>query len=191
MYDIATATARVPAGSLASLVQVSFDAALGVAERYCDRKFLFAHETVVVTHLTGNVISIPRYPVEDVYSAYSEQGVSLPDYHLVRNVGHVVFDGLPGGHQIAIEYVGGYKTLPADLELALWMIFDQVWASSSAGAGAGASSGSGAISRITVPDVGSISFDTGASPVSGGAAMGGLIPPMAAGILDLYRREGC
>ena len=79
--------------------------------------------------------------------------------------------------------------LPADLELALWMIFDQVWATLPGG-GAGTSAAGQGIESITIPDVGTIRFGSGgASGAAGGAS--GVLPLSSTTILNLYRLEVC
>jgi hypothetical protein len=80
--------------------------------------------------------------------------------------------------------------LPNDLELALWMLFDKVWPSFS-GAG-GVAVASGGVKQIRIGEL-SVAYDVGAAAAAstGGGAFGGLVDPIVAGILNLYRREGC
>ena len=189
-YDITTATARVPGGSNAALIQTAFDTALAVAERYCDRQFLYAADKATFVHPFAPALQLSRYPLEQIVTVTGDNSASITDYHMEAGTGRVVLDSWAHGHQIKVDYAGGYKTLPADLELALWMVFDTIWAQvSSPGGGGGAAAGG--ISSVSIPDVGTLRFDTGATPVSGGAGMGGLIPSMAESILDLYRLKSC
>lgn len=191
-WDIATATARVPGGSNAVLIQTAFDAALAVAERYCDRQFLYAAERATFTHPFTDGLQLSRYPIEQVVAITGGTGVTIKDYHAEKGTGLIVLDGVTSAHQVQVDYAGGYKNLPADLELALWMVFDAIWAQVSNVGAAAAAGSSGAITSISVPDVGTIRFDNGSAPaVTGGAAMGGLIPGFAASILDLYRLKSC
>jgi hypothetical protein len=100
--------------------------------------------------------------------------------------------GTSGVRGFVLAYRGGYDPLPADLEAALWMIFDTQWASTPGwGAAAGSQSGSGAIKSFAIDGM-TISYDnTGnAGSGDGGDAAGwGVIPASAAGILWSYRAE--
>lgn len=197
-YDLATAKTRLMiAGTTQdAMVQLCLDSALDLAEQYCDRRFMLASETATVTHMHGNTISLPRYPLVQVISVSDDKGAAVGSttYHVIKGTGQIVFDSrAPAWHQVQVSYQGGYATLPAGLELALWLAFDEVWAATP-GAGkvvnAGAAAG-GAIKSIASPDIGTISYFDSSSGGSGGAAFGGLIPATAALLLDLYRRESC
>jgi hypothetical protein len=190
-WDIATATARVPGGSNATLIQTSFDTALAVAERYCNRNFMFTTEIATFTHSIGNKFQLSRYPVEKIISFTTDTGAAVTGFHSQDAVGLVVADASIGAHQVSIGYAAGYRVLPADLELALWMIFDTIWAQVSSPSGGGAA---GNISSVSIPDVGRISFDTGNSSSSGSGASGGafgFIPATAVNLLEPYRRKSC
>lgn len=191
VWDITAATARVPAGSNAVLIQTAFDMALALAEKYCDRQFLYKAERATFTHPFAPALQLSRYPIEQIV-AVTGDNTAVTGYHMEAGTGRVVLDSWAHGHQISVDYAGGYKTLPADLEFALWSVFDTAWTSVQPGGSASAAA-SGGIASVTVPDVGTIRFDTGAggAVASGGAAMGGLIPSTAASILDLYRLRQC
>ena len=186
-WDIATATARVPGGSNAALIQTAFDAALAVAERYCDRQFLYAAERATFTHPFTDGLQLSRYPIEQVVAITGGTGVTIKDYHAEKGTGLIVLDGVTSAHQVQVDYAGGYKTLPADLELALWMVFDAIWAQVS---NIGAAAAPSAITSVSIPDVGKITLSDGGAASSGGA-MNGLIPGFASAILDLYRLRQC
>jgi hypothetical protein len=202
-YDLNTAKTRlmIAGNTQDAMVQLCLDSALDLAEQYCDRKFMLASETATITHSHGDTISLPRYPLVQVNSVSDDNGVAVGSttYHVINDTGQIVFDTrAPAWHQVQVSYQGGYTTLPAGLELALWLAFDAVWAATP-GAGKAAGSGpavaaGGAIKSIASPDIGTISyFDPNASSSggTGGAAFGGLIPASAAQLLDLYRRESC
>jgi len=188
-YDITTATARVPGGSNAALIQTAFDTALAVAERYCDRQFLYAADKATFVHPFASALQLSRYPLEQIVTVTGDNSASITDYHMEAGTGRVVLDSWAHGHQIKIGRQGLIAACVVDLELALWMVFDTIWAQVSSPGGGGAAAGG--ISSVSIPDVGTLRFDTGATPVSGGAGMGGLIPSMAESILDLYRLKSC
>lgn len=173
-----------------AFVTAALNASLALAESYCDRKFLYAAERATFNHPRGASLSLPRYPLEQITAVTGDTTGAAIKYHMESGTGLVILDGWAGGHKIAVDYAGGYKTLPDDLLLALWLIFDAVWQSiSQVGGAAGALDG---VKSLTVVDVGTVSyFEGGASGASSakGGAMGGAIPPVAAGILNLYRRE--
>lgn len=198
-WDIATAKTKLGiVGTLQDTqLQAAIDVALAVAEKYCDRQFQYAAEVASFYHVKAESIKLYRYPVEQIVSITSVSGgsnIGATDYKAHLSSGTILFKGWRNDEQIDVSYAGGYKTLPADLELALWDVFNAIWSSTpgwGAAAGTGASTASGAIKSINVPDVGKIDFD-----VSGGAAasssiggLGGYITPLASTLLERYKAE--
>lgn len=204
MFDIATAKTKLGiVGTLQDVqLQAAIDTALAIAEKYCDRKFMYAAETASFYMVKAQSLKLYRYPVEKITSITDPSGgttFGTDTYKANLNDGVLVFDGWHSAREIDVSYAGGYKTLPADLELALWDIFNSVW---SATPGWGATVGavapaSGAIKSITLPDVGKIDYDIsgGAAAGSGaGSGAGGYITPVAVLLLDKYKAEsavGC
>lgn len=194
MFDTATAKTRLNiTGTLQdAAINASISTALAVAERYCDRQFAYATDTVKFYEFFGHIMFLPRYPVASVISV-----TGLPSkYYVNGRLGSIEFGGDVHVADATINYVGGYQVLPADLELALWLLFDDIWAiTPGGGSGAGASGGSGSqISSISVPDVGTLRFDNGKSANAGaGANIGavGIIPANAINLLEPYRRRTC
>jgi hypothetical protein len=190
MFDLATANTRLGITGQDAQLQAALNISLAMAERYCDRKFMYAAETVKFYHFAGRTMFLPRYPIEQVFST-----TGLPSETKVHNrLGTVEFHGEQFIEDASISYAGGYKVLPEDLELALWMIFDQVWPSLNAtGGGSSLAAGSGAITSISVPDVGTLRFDTGgqSNSAGGGLSAVGLIPASSINLLDYYRRRTC
>lgn len=164
-------------------VQAALDAALDLVENYLDRKLERAESTETFYCHSGQTISLKRYPlVRIIDSSASYKNVDM-DTGLIYfgcgvggcNAGHA---GQPG---VTVHYEGGYAKLPPALLMALCHVFDQVMASMQGGASVAA----GAISRITIPDVGSITYASGSA--SGSGASNPL--SVAAYILDGYRRQ--
>ncbi len=172
-------------------LQIGLDTALAVAETYCNRRFTYAAETVVFTHIRSGVLQLSRYPIEQVSSVANDSGsINTNNYHFIAGTGQIVFDGYQGGHQVSVTYAGGYKVLPADLLLALWGIFGQVYGAMSAGGG-GAPTGQ-VVQSITVPDVGTIRYESSGSSTGGaGGGAVGMIPATSVSLLDLYRLMVC
>ena len=172
-------------------IQIGLDTALAVAESYCDRKFMYATDSATFTHNHSGVLQVMRYPIERVSSVSRDAGASnITDYHFVADTGQIVFDHYHRQHEITVAYVGGYKVLPADLLLALWGIFGNVYADLTQ-SGGGAVGGQ-AINSITIPDVGTIRYEaSGAAGGAGAGAANGLIDNVTAALLSFYRRENC
>lgn len=189
-YDLATAKTRwnIADASQDAAVQGMLDAALSFAERYCNRGLAYKSERVKFYDGHYESLPLPRYPIEQVMTVSNSVG----KYHIHKQTGLITLDRPSFHHEISIDYAGGYKTLPADLELALWEIFDNLWGRHTASATSGAASAaSGAVKSIS-SDGARIEFD-----VSGGAAVSNPnalnydsgLPYAAQSILDLYRRE--
>jgi hypothetical protein len=186
MFDQATAVTRlnITDPGMVALAGTTIDTALAVAETYCDRKFMLADEVETFVHPFAHMLSLQRYPIEELTSV---SGSISPDArHIDKPGGRVIIDGLTADHVVTVTYKGGYAVLPADLELALWMVFDNIWPMVS---GTGSTVGD-RIASVTVPDVGTIKYDMGGAS-AGGAEAGGLLPSSAVGILSFYRRHLC
>jgi hypothetical protein len=200
-FDLATAKTRLGITGTAqdALITSACNAALAAAENYCDRRFLYKRDSVSFYDARSRKLSLDRYPIVSINTISAKGSGSVLDtstYHVHNWSGMILFHGAPFFDELDIDYNGGYQTLPADLELALWMIFDGVWPiySSNGGGGAATAGGApGAITSISVPDVGTLRFDNSASNGGGSGANGafGLIPVGAVNFLYAYRRERC
>jgi hypothetical protein len=192
-FDIQTARVRVgllPGDTTKDVeLTAAMDATLGIVERYCDRKFTQASESVEFIHFSGNELLLDRYPINTV-SAIDADGKEITKYHVKKLDGIISIDGTLSAHVVEVDVDAGYAVLPADLEMALWMVFDALWPSLN-GSGAGAAVVTGGISSISVPDVGTIRFATDSKAASTGGGLGGLVPDSAVSLLDLYRRVRC
>ena len=199
-FLIADAKARkgiLPADTTKDLIlQVSLDTALALAETYCNRHFMYkAVELETFSYPFARGLQLSRYPLESVTSVtpVGQTAIGTDTYQAVLKTGQIKSLGWLSAKQIDVTYAGGYKVLPADLELALWMMFDEVWAGIPGGGGGGSAVPSGqVIQSITIPDVGTVRYADGGSSSSGGSGGGGgLIPINATAILNLYRLETC
>ena len=172
-------------------LQAGLDTALALAETYCNRRFAYAAETVAFTHIRSGVLQLSRYPIEQVSNVANDSGsINTNSYHFIGGTGQIIFDGYQGGHQVSVTYAGGYKVLPPDLLLALWGIFGQVYGSMNA-AGGGAPSGQ-VVQSITVPDVGTVRYESSGSSTGGaGGGAVGMIPATSVSLLNLYRLMVC
>ena len=171
-----------------TILQVTLDTALALAETYTNRRFMYAAETATFHYPFGQSLQLNRYPLEQVVGVtpVGQVAIGTDQYQVILGAGQIKSLGWLSAKQIDVVYAGGYKVLPADLELALWMIFDQVWASIPGG-GAGTSAAGNGIESITIPDVGQIRFSKDHSAGVGS----GVLPLSSTTILNLYRLEVC
>ena len=192
LNDAKTRQGILPADSTKdTILQVALDTALALAETYCNRRFMYATETATFHYPFSQSLQLNRYPLEQVVGIVpvGQVAIGTDQYQVILGAGQIKSLGWLSAKQIDVTYAGGYKTLPADLELALWMIFDSVWALIPGG-GAGTSAAGQGIESITIPDVGTIRFGGGGSTgLSGGAS--GVLPISSTTILNLYRLEVC
>ena len=194
MFDLAAAKARnniaVPDNSFDALINVGLNTALAIAEKYCDRTFMQATETAKYYDTLSSEIMLPRYPITTLISM-SEDGKSIDagSFKVHGTGGYIDFFNQRYFKELDITYTGGYTVLPADLELALWMIFDIIWAQlPGGGATAGAVSASSVVKSINVPDVGTVQFDTSASATSGAGGANQFLNGTIISLINPYRQ---
>lgn len=158
-------------------ITMAMHQALALVEQYCDRYFLYQEQVEEFIN-ERYYVSLKRYPI-DVIQVVT--GSTFDDLDKIKGL-----MGVSAGKKISIKYKGGYDPdhLPADLELALWTVFDTTH-----GAIQGAAVTTGGIKSASLTGVGSVQFDVGGATTQSGGAMGGMIPAVASSILDLYRRE--
>ena len=167
MFDLATAKTRLGiVGATQDVeIQAALDASLAIAEAYCKRKFSFATEVARYYHVASGYLFVSRYPINMVTSVVRSNGQSDIKYKVNKSSGFLDLHGRYADEEIQVTYSGGYVTLPADLEYALWGIFDGVWSNMN---NAGSVS-AGGVDKISLVGVGSISYDTGSGASSGSA----------------------
>ena len=189
-------TARVRIGLLATdatqddALKSALDFALAVVENYCDRRFTWGVEEEDFNFVSSESLSVTRYPISRVRRVQGAGDAfnSSAGYKIDYDAGLIYMNGRHHGGTIKVIYEGGYKTLPADLAMALWLVFDQMYEMMKGGAAVNV----GDISSISVPDVGTVRFNTGggaASPQSSGGSTVSHIPDIAVSMLQPYRRR--
>ena len=190
------------------LINAALSAALAFAENYCDRDFLYKRETITnAFDREYEGVFVNRYPIGRVYSvsnattssslpasgwsAHNQSGLILIPSYTRRMPSR--YAALPS---VTIDYEGGYKVLPADLEYALWAIFDSVWPTFDPSISGGGIVGPaiGNVKKRTVVGVGSIEYETGggASSSSTGrvsADWSAVMPGATQAVLGLYARK--
>lgn len=186
-------------------LQRTLDVVMATAETLLGRGLLFKRQVHRFADVDTQILRLPRYPIGTVYSVNSKVP-SADNLRIQHRVGWIELIGgnlAPGNlGEVLVDYDGGFNPLPSDLDNVLWSAFSSLWASVDqttglpvAGGGATVVQGSGDISKMVMPDGGSITWDVG-STVSGGSAGGtasavdfwGFLAPWAT-ILSTYRSE--
>lgn len=193
-------------------LQTCLDVALAAAESYCDRKFLKMEDSEEIFFHMWPAFTVRRWPLDSLVSI--QQPPPLPDpepealavpasWRMDKKKGIVFaqgssFDILPVGtvpvpgfglqRAFTLTYVGGFDPLPADLEAALWMVFDAQWWATPGWGAVGGAAPAGLVRSFGIDGM-TISYDTAAGASAGEAKGWGVLPAMSAGILDFYRAE--
>ena len=183
-FDLATAKTRlnITGTTQDAEIQAALNASLAIAEAYCKRRFSFAAEVAHYYHVEAGYLFVDRYPINSVTSVVRDNGQSNIKYKVNKSSGFLDLHGRYSDEELQVTYSGGYATLPDDLVIALWGIFDDVWASTQGSSGPAA----GAIESVSLTGVGTVRMSTGASTASSGSS--GAIPAMATAILSNYKR---
>ena len=183
MFDLATAKTRLNIVGFTQDVEIQaiLDASLAVAEAYCKRRFNYAEETESIYHDSKGYLFLERYPIDVVETVTAENHTNVK-YKTNSPAGYLDLHGRYTFEEVNVKYKGGYSVLPDDLVIALWGIFDGIWAASQGSSGPTA----GAIESVSLTGVGTVRMSTGASTVSSGSS--GAIPAMATAILSNYKR---
>lgn len=200
-YDLGTAYARTGLtqnGTNDTALMGALNAALAMVEQYLDRLILFEVMNVEVLKVRGGSIQVSRFPIERVQSirlgsdAGSGPMFGVGSLEIHNATGTLLFMAPITARNVTILYAGGYRILPADLELALWATFDAALAAQADGGGATAGGTAGPIESVTLQGVGTVRFASGSSSSgSGGSGVdsASLIPAWARSILWPYRLE--
>lgn len=198
-FDLETAKRRIGIDptdmTQDGVIEATLSATQSIAESYCNRKFDYAEQTDVFYFQNSDKMNLSRYPVETIISINPDRffhGQFGSGYKIHNLIGEILFYGTMVDSEITVTYTGGYKVLPADLELALWSIFDTVWPTASSTSGGGGVS-AGDISSITIPDVGTVRFSSG-STGNAGASYGNSnysVYGVQFFLLEPYRDHGC
>ena len=175
MFDLATAKTRlgITGNAQDAAVQAALDATLGAIELYLNRKLTHSVDKEIFGDVRAHTISHRRYPIESITT------VSQDYFEADIDTGLLYFDGYGVGKAITVEYIGGYNVIPAAIEAALWMTFDNFWL-----VFAGGSVSSGGIKSVKAGDL-SITYSEGVSASVGDS----MIPGAAHALMSAYRRE--
>lgn len=152
------------------------NASLAIAENYCDRYFVWMENEVARFYYQASKrYTLQRYPIEQVVQVIDSDG-NFPEYRTHHLLGRIELKNYNYAQELQITYTAGYRVFPADLELALWGIFDATYASidkamSGTGGASAPAVNTGSISSINIPDVGTVSFNNTGTTTSASAAL--------------------
>jgi hypothetical protein len=168
--------------------------ALTLVESWLDRKLLFKDdERETLRAEGGGALLLHRWPVTRIdMIAPAGIGAELTHWIVDEARGTIHLRNYRG--PVYVEYAGGFYPLPADLEQAIFMVFDRVW-SEFAGFAAQQPVLNNGLRRVQVTGVGSLDYENIYARASFDEVNAlGAIPALASGILAPYRREtrlGC
>ncbi len=155
-----------------------------IAQREVTEDFSGYFGTVTLQHypfVSGSLTATLNGAETTAYETYTSGSVTY-----VTRIGHgrdVPIDWR-AFDQVTLTYQAGYDPLPNDLANAICYTAQGLFAAEGTGQAPG---GAGDVSRMTIHDVGSISYNTG-SDYSDYMAGFGIVPPVAAEMLVPYRK---
>lgn len=195
--------------------------ALAAAEAYCDRAFMLMNDAAEeFAGPLGPVLTVRRWPLVALVSLQqlpplpdpAPEPLPIPEGWRFNAQRGIVYLGAPpwrlapvgsepapsgpivgSANGFVLTYSGGYAPdkLPADLEAALWLVFDHAWATTP-GWGLAAGDTASAPVRSFGIDGMSIAYEgaaAGGAGKGGAPAAWGLLPASAVGVLSFYRAD--
>ena len=144
------------------------------------RELFLARNTVRFYNVNVEQLQLPRPPIVTIHAidyagvspAGSAFGTGTDNLQIHHKEGWIRSMDFCGRREINVDFEGGFDPLPVDLEQDMWSAFltrydekDQANAGAPPRAGQGSSviSGSGDVSRVTIQDLGTITYDVGAT----------------------------
>lgn len=188
-WDATTAATRAPAASPAEIT-LAMQASESMVAGYLERDFIYKSYTDEVA-LSSNrgIVFTSGYPIDPGFPVNANGAPFTGTINY--STGEIFLDTASSFfgsnvNRINLVYTAGFNPLPADLELALWAIFDE---QVELIVGAGAQAGN--IESITVPDVGTVRFGKASQNDSRTGDGVDQFHPSLALILNKYRRVIC
>lgn len=157
--------------------------ALTTVESALDRDLEYESGVVeTFTHVSSSM-NLKSYPVDTIDSLSIEGNEIDPTAYQVDPLRGLVLLRC-GGRNVTVTYSGGYQTFPVDLDLATQAVAAYLYPLTLPG---GAESLAGPpLQSITVPDVGTMRFETATAAKT---QVFGMLAPQYQAILDGYRAE--
>ena len=141
--------------------------ALGMAEDYCGRNFFEAQRTEYIScsDASGRFF-LKNNPIKTIDSILGPDGIPITKYKVRKGLGMLILDiPIKADEEIEVTYTAGWLVLPPVVEHALWGMFDVLYSEDDADA-------TDDVSSITLPDVGTITYNQQSKPATVKAAFG-------------------
>lgn len=172
-----------------SKIEQAMAITVSTIERYCNR--LFAYRTdhaETVYKQNGNGWQLHLWPVKD--NRISVNGEPVDNPRVDNQTGVAWFDSYRHTDMCDVLYTGGYDYCdwPPDLLAVLYGSISNGYDLT-----VGEITHASSISKVTIPDVGTVTYDnsTSGSINHGGILIGGIVPTNWQSTLDFYRLHEC
>ena len=141
--------------------------ALMMAENFIGKGILEQQRTEYLSSSdTANRFYLKTTPLKSVDAIADQDGKAITEFSVRKGIGMLILkQPLQPDSEIEVTYTAGYNTMPDGIEHALWGIFDVLKHETGAGE-------LDDLSSITLPDVGTISYNTQSKPATVKAAFG-------------------
>jgi hypothetical protein len=157
---------------------------------YLDRKLPLDDYEERVVQEPRRVVSLLAYPIEGDPVAEDENGKKVEPANTDRAAGLLMFHDRIGQPVVNVFYRGGYDAPPAAILAVVMAAFGELAGAMSGGAAAASSA---EVRSISVPDVGTVSYQSSAASASAGSAAGSGGPkvfgPFASLLRPYFRRQ--
>ena len=168
-------------------IEAAMSVTVAAIERYCNRKFEHRQDFKELAYrANGNGWQVHLWPIT---SKVYVEGDPV-DFTIDNEAGVIWFEQYKHTETVELQFSGGYQECdwPADLYTVLLGSIKNAWDMVS-----GEVVNTSAISRVTIPDVGTVSFDNSSSGSinHGGILIGGIVPSSWQSTLDFYRLHEC
>jgi len=165
------------------IIYDNVDVAISLVEAYLDRGILSDNMNEKFTHVDADSIQLFRYPI--VPGSVMMIDPAELKFHVDEKNGIIKFDGQIHEHKVTVDYEGGYvgDLMPVVLRTAVLRVFDVLGLDFASKPSSG---DVGGISRISVPDVGTIAYNSKSSAKEG---ENDFIDNTTKFLLDPYKRK--
>ena len=169
-------------------IEQAMSMTLSAIERYCNRLFAYrsAHEEIIYK-TKGDGFQLHLWPVQ---SSIVVDGVAVKGVTLDYQSGIAWFEHYKQTNLLKVVYSGGYKECeyPPDLLAVMMNSVNGAYQLIT-----GTQHTDSTISKVTIPDVGTITYDSSnnSNIGFGGSFIGGVVPMHWQSTLDFYRLYEC
>ncbi len=199
-WDLATAKLYLDSDD-DETVQSAMDTTLAAIETMLARAVVSVESTLTVYPPFLATIILPNYPVQTV--ATIDGAAPADDVVINSREGWVQWrDFVNKTDPVEIVYTGGFDPIPRDLERCMYEALQYLWSATNpetggpdGEVGTSPGEGTGDVSRITIQDFGSVTYDAASAPSGDGGRMAvesvldwGWLQPWSA-TLQMYRSE--